>query len=105
MKQLTQNSLADTWLFQNSPEAANSVGFKDPLVGDDGNVFGLGLGNQHAVKRVFVRSGQEAGANAVVGGNIQRRKPFPVYEALEVSGQFLRSRQPSESQLGGNFPR
>jgi len=87
-----------------SPDAANTVGFKDPLVGGDGEVFCLGLGDQHAVKGVFVRSGEEAGANAVVDGNIQGRKPFPAYETLEVRGQFLGSRQASESYFRGDFP-
>ena len=81
------------------------IRFKGPLIGDNGHILGVSLRNQHAVKRVFVRAGQQTGTDAVFNRNIQCRETFPKHENVKVSGQLRRAWQSAKSHLGGNLPR
>jgi hypothetical protein len=81
------------------------IRFKGPLIGDKGHILGVSLRNQHAVKRVLVRTGQQTGTDAVFNRNIQRGETFPQHEGLKVSGKLRRSWQPTESHLGSSLPR
>lgn len=47
------------------PKAAKFVGVEDGVVAEDGKVFRLGLGDEHAVEGILVRAGEESGAGGV----------------------------------------
>ena len=54
------------------PEAAEFVGVEDGVVAEDGKVFGLGLGDEHAIEGILVRAGEEPGACGVRAGDRKR---------------------------------
>src|SRR5580704_17761109 len=86
------------------PKSPDAVGFKDRLVTDHRNVFRLRLSDQHAVKRVFVRTGQKAGSNAMLGGNRQQLEPLAVYASREVGHEVADLVEFSQLVFDRKFP-
>jgi hypothetical protein len=87
------------------PDSANSIRIKNAFIRDNGDTFGLSLGNQHAVERIFVWPGQQASANGMVRRDREQFESFARYNAHKISGQLRSSGKFAEADLGGNFPR
>ena len=49
-----------------SPKASQAIAFERCFITDDRNIFGLSLGDEHTVKWVLVRAGQESSPNSVL---------------------------------------
>ena len=87
-----------------SPEPSDTVWIKRCVIAEDRDVFLLGLGDQHTIKRVLVGSRQQASAHRVVGGNRQRLKTLPRQIACKVSKQIACVRQLSNPEFRRDLP-
>jgi hypothetical protein len=62
-KGLVQSGLLENCVL---PETPDPVLIENLIVADDGQIFGLGLGDQHAVEGIFMMAWKESGAEAVI---------------------------------------
>lgn len=85
------------------PDAPYSVGSENVFVADNGDVLGLGLGYEHAVEGVLVRTGQQARADGMIGGDRQQLEALAFQAAGEIGGQIGGGGQPAEADLGGDL--
>src|SRR6266566_3618333 len=86
------------------PDAAEAVGVEEGFVGDNREILGLSLGDEHSIERVFVRTGKESRANAVLDGNGKELKAFALKVACEIGHQGGCRGKFAEADFGGNFP-
>ena len=86
------------------PESANAVPVEQWFVRYENEVVRQRLGDEHAVDRVSVRTGQSAGAGGVCHGYRQFRETLVCDSPGNVGGDQLAARQLAEPVLGGDFP-
>src|SRR6266478_8253311 len=86
------------------PDAAEAVGLEEGFVADNREIFGLGLGDEHSIERVLVRTGKESRANAVLDGNGKELKAFTFKMACEICHQAGCCGKFAEAHFGGNLP-
>ena len=86
------------------PDAAEAVGVEEGFVADNREIFGLSLGDEHSIERVFVRTGKESRANAVLDGNGKELKAFALKMACEIGHQAGCRGKFAEAHFGGNLP-
>src|SRR6476646_10700179 len=86
------------------PEPSDAVRIKRCVIAEDRNVFRLGLGDQHTIKRVLVWSRQQPRAHCMVEGDNQGLKTFPRQIACKVSKQVPGVRQLSDTEFRRDLP-
>src|SRR5260370_6936607 len=86
------------------PNAAKAVGVEDSFFTDDGEIFGLGLRDEHAIKGVAVGAGKKTGAEGVLDRNGKQLKALAIETAGEVRRQTPCSRNFPETNLSATFP-
>ena len=87
-----------------APEATKLVIIKDGIAADDGQVFGLGLSDQHPIEGIAMRSREETGAGGVGGGDRKRFERFLREHCVEMESKFRALGELSDTELGGDFP-
>src|SRR5882757_6308907 len=86
------------------PQASNTVGIKRLVIAEDREALRLCLGDQHAIKRIFVRSRQQTCAHRMIHGDGQTFKALTRKISCEVSEQITCIRQLSDPELGCDLP-
>jgi len=86
------------------PEAAEFVLIENGVGADDRQVFGMGLGDQHAVKGIAVWTRKKAGAGRVNGSDGKRLEQFLGENFVKMQGQFAAEREFANSEFGGDLP-
>jgi len=87
------------------PEAAELVGVKHAIAADDGQIFGQGLSDQHAVEGIFVRAGKETGTSRMLNGDRKSLDGLTSKNGFEIQNEIMGDGEFSEAAFGGNFPR
>ncbi len=87
-----------------SPEAADTVPVEKGFTGNENEVAHQGLGDEHSVERVSMRTRQRAGSSCLLESYWQFIEPFCGYGASDVGYKLVHGRQPTETVLGRDFP-
>jgi hypothetical protein len=69
------------------PNAAKPVSVEKLLFTDDGKIFGLGLGDEHAIEGITVGARKETGAESVLDRDGKQLKALTIEITCEVCGQ------------------
>ena len=86
------------------PQSFNAISVERPIITDQRDIFSDSLGNQHAIERVGVWTGQQPGAQAMV--RTYRENSYPVSGEIgnKILHQARSGGQPSKTNFGSNFP-
>ena len=86
------------------PEAAELIVVEDGVGTDNGEVLGLRLGDQDAVKGVAMRAGEQASTGGMSRGNGQRLKTLLDEDGVELRGEFDALRELANPDFRGYLP-
>lgn len=81
------------------PQPRYAILIENQFVGNQDQVLGLRLCNEHAIERILVRPRQVARALGMFNGDRERSEPFP----LDLAREVLRERK-RVWQLSPNAP-
>ena len=87
-----------------SPQQGDAIPVERSLVGDEHQIAPQSLGNQHAIERVALRTGQPPGAFGIGDADGQLLEALAGDARAYAMGQSLRLRKLAEPVLRGYFP-
>lgn len=86
------------------PQASHAVVIEYLIVGDDRQVFDLGLSDQHPIEGIAMRAWKPAGSLRVKHRDVQAFEALTGEAASDVGGHLHRARQLTDPHFGGNLP-
>ena len=91
-------------MYSNSPKAANAITIEERFYGNEDQIAGQCLGDEHSVEGVAVRTRQGPSTHGVLYSDWQFLKVLSSYCPGNVEGQCLRVREFADPMFGGDFP-
>ncbi len=76
----------------------------DGIAANDGEVFGLGLSDQHPIEGIAMRSREETGAGGVGRGDRKRFERLLREHCVEMESKFRALRELPDAEFCADFP-
>lgn len=86
------------------PKPSELVSVKDGVIAEDGKIFGLGLGDKHAVKGILVGAGEKASTRGMGGSDGKRFKQFRRKDGVKTQREIGGLVEFADTGFRGDLP-